>query len=244
MTMVLLGTINILTTAFPWALFPVGFMAIGQIAERSKRRQKEREISDQLRELGFVVPDGTGPRPVRAQGAPMAGTVSEVRALRKELVREIDRLPDPVKPLGADFRGVLDTYVKQIEQLSTTRDEIDRLINSIPIAELEHQRRTLEERIDATADDRVAREYQRSLDQIDRQRHSYSELTAEQEMLRMRVETSVNALKQMKIDVARARSTQSQSADAALSDLRTRSREISQYLDDLRHGYEELDDPR
>ena len=90
-------------------------------------------------------------------------------------------------------------------------------------------------------DDRLAAEYRRSIEQIDGQRQSFSELKTEREMLSLRTDTAVGALKQLKIDVVRARSSRSRAAETSLEDLRSRSTELSRYLSDLREAYEELE---
>ena len=145
------------------------------------------------------------------------------------------------RPLGSDFKDVLDTYVDQVEALTTALREVDALIAGIPISDLEADRRRLEEQLSHATDSRLAAEYRRSIEQIDTQRQSYSELKAEREMLALRTSTAVGALKQLKIDVVRARSSRSRVAESSLEDLRARSSDLSQYLSDLRHAYEELD---
>ena len=244
MTMALLGTINIITgSTFPWALIPIGFMGMGLVAHRRKSRDEEQEVLQQLEADGFSL-DGSTAVGTRRGATPEAAAdnpAAEAKAIRAELLKELKSMKEAERPLGGDFRSVLDTYVEQIEALATALREVDSLIAGIPISGLEADRRRLEEQLSRTTDTRLAAEYRRSIEQIDTQRQSYSELKADREMLSLRTNTSVGALKQLKIDVVRARSSRGRVAERSLEDLRARSSDLSRYLSDLREAYEELD---
>ncbi|MCG8479534.1 MAG: hypothetical protein MI724_10590, partial [Spirochaetales bacterium] len=131
--------------------------------------------------------------------------------------------------------------VEQIERLSATQREIATLIGSIAIADLDRDRERLTERLASATNPRLQKEYEQSLVQVDRQRQSYSELLAEREIMHVRISTAINALKQLRIDVARAGSSHTRATDGALGDLRTRSEELSRYLRDLQDAYDELE---
>lgn len=256
MTAALLGTINVVTgVGFPWALIPIGFMTIGALGHWRQATREQAELVEELDRSGFALPDSWRKRRGGANrlagggigGAGAAGGAGDgadpataARSIRAELLRDIKSMKETPKSLGDDFKSVLDTYVTQIESLSAALQEIDRLIADIPIADLDANRRRLEAQVAACADERLAAEYRRSIEQIDSQRRSYSELNTEREMLALRAENAVGALKQLRIDVARARSTRSRTAETSLEDLRSRSSELSQYLSDLREAYEEL----
>lgn len=239
MTAVLLGTINVITgVSFPWALIPIGFMTLGSVSHWRKSTMEQRQITEELNASGFVL-SGRRAAPGLAAGA---GPVAEARALRDALLEDLKSLDEAGAPLDTDVRGVLDTYMQQVEALSAALGEVDRLIADIPIAELERDRRRLSEQLESAADQRLAAEYRRSIEQIDAQRQAFSELKTEREMLSLRLETAVGALKQLRIDVGRARTTRGRTTDASIADLRSRSQELSQYLSDLRSAYEELED--
>lgn len=241
MTGALLATINVITGAgFPWALIPIGFMTLGSITHWRTSTAEQRQIVSELNAGGFTLSGGAAPAGLGSSGA---GTpVGEARLLRDELLKDLKSMDEAGAPLDAEVRGVLDTYMKQVEALSEALGEVDRLISEIPIADLERDRRRLSEQQQSAADERLAAEYRRSIEQIDVQRQAFSELKTEREMLSLRLETAVGALKQLRIDVGRARTTRGRTTEASLADLRSRSRELSQYLSDLRSAYEELEE--
>ncbi len=249
MTSLLLGTTNVITgSSFPWALIPVGFMGIGLLGHHNRRRHREAQIVDELRDAGFSLADGASSRVVRRPGSTArsdesidTSAIDEARSIRDEIKTRIDGMDDAGELLGDDFHGILDTYVEQIEQLSTTHDEVAVLIGSIAIADLDREHERLTERAASSANTRLQKEYEQSLVQVDRQRQSHSELLAEREIIQVRISTAINALKQLRIDVARAGSSHTRATDVVLGDLRRRSEELSRYLKDLQDAYDELE---
>jgi hypothetical protein len=258
MTMALLGTINIITgAAFPWALIPSGFMALGLVTHRQTSRREEDEIREQLNLTGFALPAGWDARGVsRRVGSSRAGSragnrnaegrggddpASRARAIRAELLAEIQDMAEAEQPMGADFRDVLDTYVAQIEAMSSALVEIDQLIAGIPLQELETDRRRLAGQLESAANERLAAEYRRSIEQVDVQIQSHRELQTEREVLTVRTNTAIGALKQLRIDVARARSSRNRTAEMPLEELRRRSDDLRSFLNDLRDAYDEID---
>jgi hypothetical protein len=57
----------------------------------------------------------------------------------------------------------------------------------------------------------------------------------------VRTNTAIGALKQLRIDVARARSSRNRTAEMPLEELRRRSDDLRSFLNDLRDAYDEID---
>lgn len=240
-TMALLGMINVITgSSFPWALIPSAAMGIGLITHYGSFRHRERQLLDE----GLIsLPDRRSVRAVRrgepggTSKAPM-GFLARARAIQRQIEREIEELPEAASLLGGDFRQVLADYIAQLEIMDTTERDVRELIAGIPMAELDREYERIRSRLSRNPDAPVAKEYRSSLDQIDRQRASYRELTSELEVLELRGGSALHALNQLRIDVVRTKNTRG--GTSSIEDLRERSLEISRYLEDLRSGYEEL----
>jgi hypothetical protein len=258
MTMILLATINVITSpGFPWSLIPIGAMSIGLVTHRRTSSIRERQMVQELIDDG-VAEDVLAPRAAvgrrllrggtanrgasrGAAGTPDATTPgAHARAVRDEILAHVTAVPELADRLGDDFQSVLDTYVSQIETLAAARAELTSLVESIPIAQLEADHSETTKRIETAADDRMRHEYESHRAQIERQRHSYSELITEQEMLRLRMSSALNALTQLRIDVQRARTTRTNAELSGADALRERSEDLRSYLADLRAAYEEL----
>ena len=229
----LLAMINIVSGGgVPWAAIPIGAMTIGLIAHRARARATIAELRG---ELGNDVGSAAGP------GEPTGDVVKRAKAIRDAIVRQLDSSPSIAQQLGSDYREALATYVRQVERLTIASGEIERTLASIPIASVEQERAEIEHKLASSHNERIGRELRVHLDQLDRQRKSYSELTAEQEMLGLRATSALNALTQLQIDLARAKNVHPDAAGDPLADLRRRSQDLSSYLEDLREGYRELE---
>jgi hypothetical protein len=87
----------------------------------------------------------------------------------------------------------------------------------------------------------MRREYRKSIDEIERQERSFRELQDQREMLQLRLKSSINSLKQMRIDIARLATMPEMDEDSAVLMVKQRTSEITDYLDDLRSGLDSLD---
>ncbi|MFP4151964.1 MAG: 2TM domain-containing protein [Alkalispirochaeta sp.] len=259
MTIVLLGTINLVTGGIPWAIIPSTFIAVGLVTHRSRFRSREATLLSALEAEGFRVPSsGTGVlgsgfglrvgsrtsrRGLRDRRNGSANdAVATARSLAAEITNVVKKSPEAQRALGSDYSAALERYVGQIESLDRTYREITELFESIPIDDLRRDRKSTAERLLAAGEghnERLRAEYTRAVEQIDRQIRSFEELEAEREILRLQIATAIQALQQVKIDVTRTQSTHITAGDG-LDELRTRSREISRYLEDLRSAWSEI----
>lgn len=235
-TIALLGMVNIVTgSVFPWALIPSGFIAVGLFSHYGRYRHRSAELAEALEREGFRL-DGPG-----GDGVSLSqDVVKEAKVLRGAILADVKGYPEVADALGTDVAAVLDEYISQIGSLSTTYQEVTGLLKSIPLEELRQETLQLQRRIAAAADDRLKGEYRRRLDQLRQQMKSHDELQAEQEILRLRISGALQALNQLKIDIARVRSSRSAGDGAGHAELRAKSAEISRYLEDLRAAWDEI----
>ena len=113
------------------------------------------------------------------------------------------------------------------------------------MAELERDKASLVAKEGAASAESLKAEYRRSIEEIEKQEKSYQELKDQSELLRLRLGSSVNQIKQMRIDMARLKAAgegedaSSGLASSGLGRIKSRTDELSRYLEDLRKGYDE-----
>lgn len=245
-TSLFLVVLNLITgPSFFWAAFPVGFMTIGLLSHLPAYKAKERRLLKRLQTLGARIGGAfrrTGDRDASERPEPITGSGpgSEAELVRRRLLAAIEASPKG-SPLGDDFVPVLDNYVEQIKSLDRKSSELDQIMDAIPVADLERDLLALQQKRDASDSQPVRVEYDKSIDQIRKQQSSYAELRNAREMLRLRLSSGLNQLRQLEIDVARMQSVSSDENPASVSMLREKSEELSEYLEDLRQGYRELE---
>ncbi len=239
MTSVLLATINIVTGGgFPWALIPIAGMGVGVFSHLGAYRARERRLREQMDELG------TGGGPGRAAVPSIDASASDTQQaqqLREAILEQLESLPGETAMFDGGFHASLTRYVEQVTRLSSVKEELRHAIGSIPMAALDHDRERLVSRRETATSERIRAEYNRSIDQIDRQKQSYAELKAEEEMADLRVTNAINSLRQLHLDLTRMKSMTPAEGEEALENLRSRTEDLGQYLSDLRDGYDEIE---
>jgi hypothetical protein len=163
----------------------------------------------------------------------------EAERLRNAILEQVDRAPELSRE---SFEPVLADYVSRVVSLAETRDELAETGGEGDLEEVRSELRELEAKRDATEDERLRAEYERSIEQLEKQRRAYAELLRDRELVEVRLRSAVNTLKQMRIEVARMRGLAGRTGTESLEDLKRRSEELSEYLSDLRRAYEELGD--
>lgn len=252
-TSALLLMINAVTSpSFPWALFPIGGMGIGLFSHYPGFRKKESRLLRQLAEEGvdvtrlergltflsrrLLTPGGGA----SGKGSAYAGPeIAEAERLRESVRRQLQSSDHP--GLGEEFGMALDGFVAQIKELAETHREIEQIISEIPREALQQDLRELRRKRAAAESDRMRSEYEKSIEEVEKQERSYYSLKEDAEMIQLRINSAMNALRQINIDLLRMRTASKAGEAQSAEDLRKRTEELSRYIDDLHSAYEELE---
>lgn len=231
--------INMITSpGFPWFLFPTAGMGIGVISHwasySGKKRKLKRELKRQIQETPI------------AQYGGETGTgkdiVYQAETLKNAISEQIKNQGKENTPLGEDMLPLLDNYLKQIRELAGKKQELESVMQGFPEHNLEKDNRELKKKQSETDSEMMKQEYQRSIEEIEKQMHSFNELKNQKELIGLRLTSAVNSLKQMQIDLARMRSITASNDISSVHLIKEKSRELSHYLHDLETSYRELGD--
>jgi hypothetical protein len=235
-----LAMVNMITSpAVPWFVIPCGVFAAVTFGSREGSRRKVKELRSRFEELRER--DGGAGRFSDYSSEESAGVVSEAAQLKASILSQTQKMDG--NPFSENIEGVLDTYVEQIKLLTYQTEEIEGIIKTIPMQELERDAEQLRKRRDSAGSEKLRREYESSLEEIERQKEAHRELEERREMLDLRVRSAINALKRMNLDLARMKSV-TESGGTGLEDIKRKSDELSRYIGDLEDGYEELNRSR
>ncbi len=234
--------INLITsTAHFWFLYPLIAWGTGLLIHMGVSLPKIAGLKRKLKEIaGKVGGVFTGRR--KKEYAEEDSLVREALSIRDAIIAEIDSYDRKTSPVDSDVKPLLIKYVDQVRDLSSKYGEIERLIDSIPMSDLEADMVKLREKSEQAKSDYMKKEYEKSIEEITRHRHSFEELNNQKEIIGLRLKSSMNNLKQLQIDLARMKSLSVSGDAASVSLLKDKTRELSQYLDDLREGYREIDE--
>jgi class 3 adenylate cyclase len=242
MVPLLLAVVNFLTgTHFLWFLIPTAAMLIGYFPHLASfsvtKARLQRRLLDSLGIKGGwnnIFRQGRARREETVGLGPYADLYREAEAAKQAI--EIQLKSGSAGPVDADLAPALDQYLGQVRLLAQSANEIDRLVESIPMADLSKDKAALLAKAGAASESLKA-EYRKSIEEIDKQESSYDELKEQSEVVRLRLGSSVNQLKQMRLDIARLQASPGAEGGAGVEALRRRTDELSRYLEDLRAGY-------
>ncbi|NLJ47378.1 MAG: adenylate/guanylate cyclase domain-containing protein [Treponema sp.] len=229
---------------FPWWLIPSGIMAISwvshAIAYASTRRRLERKLFQETGVAGWrdLFRIGKTRKAAAKASGPYASLYAEAEAAKEAIIAQI-KAAGKDSPFDKEFIPSLEEYVGQVRLLTQTVNEIDSIIDAIPMKDLAKDKANLKVKMDGTPSPSLKTEYARSVEEIEKQEKSFQDLQDQREVLHLRLKSSVNSLKQMQLDMARYRANPDLAQTASLDQVRSRTGELSKYLEDLRKGYEE-----
>jgi len=247
---VLLFTIYTLFTPmiFPWWIIPSGIMAISWIshlaAYGSARRRLETKLFKQMNAPGGwrdLFRFGRTRKATTSAAGPCASLYAQAEAAKEAIAAQV-RAAGKDSPFDKDLVPSLEEYVGQVRLLTQTVNEIDSIIDTIPMKDLEKDKADLKRKMETPAGESLRAEYIRSVEEIEKQERSFKDLQDQREVLHLRLKSSVNTLKQMQLDIARFRAQPDAAQAASLDQIRSKTGELSRYMEDLRKGYEEARD--
>jgi class 3 adenylate cyclase len=243
---VLLFTINLLTSpGFLWAAIPSGIMALSFLGHLASypvtknglvKKILRLEGASSWREL---LAGGKERRNAAKAAGPYAALYADAVAARDDIARAIKADKAYAAEFGKDILPSLDRYVGQVKLLTQSINEIDELVAGIPLADLAKDKAEMQKKMGASDSSSLKAEYKRSIEEIERQEKASKDLEDQREVLKLRLSSSVNSLKQLKLDMARMKALPQSSEHEAIEEIRRKASAMAGYLDDLKAGYEE-----
>lgn len=243
---VLLFTINLLTSpGFLWAAIPSGIMALSFLGHlASYPVTKNGLVKKILRLEGAgswreLLAGGKERRNAAKAAGPYAALYADAVAARDDIARAIKADKAYAAEFGKDMLPSLDRYVGQVKLLTQSINEIDELVAGIPLADLAKDKAEMQKKMGASDSSSLKAEYKRSIEEIERQEKASKDLEDQREVLKLRLSSSVNSLKQLKLDMARMKALPQSSEHEAIEEIRRKASAMAGYLDDLKAGYDE-----
>lgn len=238
----LLVLINMITSpTFPWFAIPTVAIVLSLLshllAYRLTKPRLEKELKDSLGVKGPWSAVRRAGREAR-ENAVGLGPYAELFYEAERTKAAILQQAESSGTMDADLGASLGDYVGQVRLLAQSANEIDAIVEAIPMGELAKDKASLLAKEKAASNESLRAEYHKSVEEIERQEQSYEELKNQSEVIRLRLGSSVNQLKQMRIDLARVKAA-GEGEHAGVDQLRRRTDELSRYLEDLRKGYDE-----
>lgn len=237
----LLFVINMITSpSFPWFLFPAGGMAIGLFSHYPAYQGKARKLRRALGLVGRGTVAGSregGDKALLRDQREPSGAPDAAREIASQILSEAK--DHQGLPQG-ETEALLNDYLGRLALLETKRKELASLRSSLDEKDTRKQIEKLTKRLrDIEAEDH-RREYQASIEQLQRQLELDSELGRELELIELRLTSALSSLRQLRVELARSKGDEAAGRLESMDELRRRSVDLQEYLGDLRQAYDDL----
>lgn len=246
-TGIFLGGINLITSAMaPWSLIPITIMSIGLFSRFPKFKQQEHDLLGEMSKSGIPVAQLKNARRLKlakkidSSSSSLSPMEAEAQNLKAAVLAQVSALKDS-SVLGEDFEQVLENYVTQVIELSRKEQEITATLNTIRITQLDREYADLQTQRKGTGNPDLIVELEKSMDSIEKQRKSYADLENQQRMLKVKIGSAINSLRQLQLDLVKMKRTPDIDDLPSADDLRNRTGEINHYLSDLENEYRRLE---
>lgn len=246
-----LTVFNLVGSTFPWAIFPGVALAVSTAGSATKLRRKVAAIRSRLEQLGFRLPtraertrlkrsrrkeEGSGHFLSQASAPTTVG--GQARQIAAQIGDQLDRLESEGSRRD-EIRTVVEECVNLVYALESKRDEVASVLAEVGRSELEKERRRLGELKSASGDAKLRQEYDRMSEQIDRHIQSVAELEREREVIELRTQSALGSLRQLRVDLTRLERVSDPTELSTARMIESRTREMSDYLSDLRVAQDE-----
>lgn len=248
-TALFLGMTNLIVSPhFPWALITAGALGLGELLYYLSYSARRATLLNQMRE---ELPPGSVELLVRSSKTlsdrmgrmPEASSkeVLAARQIRGRIARQLADLGASQASVGAEITPLLDRCVDQIGELVRRREEIAALVERSAPAPIEQERERLTAKLEEGVGEALRAEYLRTIDQLDRQLSSINELNDHLQIAELRLNTAMNSLTQIEIDVVRMKGVPDFEGSALSKSLEEQTQELARYLEDMKNGWKELE---
>ncbi len=225
--------LNLLTSGFPWVVFPALGMSLGLLGRYARLRERGatwRDVVFGPREAAPSAAPPTGPS-LDATWRRVGGEALTVPALRSALraavddrvaIAELSRsLSDADRALVPDAEPTADALLDRASGIAAALDRLDRDVSGDPLGELDRRIAAVEAE-PATAPDR-----ERRLQLLARQRESLRDLVTRRSTLQGQLERATLALHTLRLDLAKLRALGVGAAIGETGDVTTEARALS-----------------
>ncbi len=224
----------------PWFIIPTSIMAVSLIAHsidyKARMPTRIRQFFESIGPTARVSSNSTAGNINYASLGPYAETYMQAAKDADSFLSTFKKIsPNEMPEAEKSVKACMD----QISLLASTLNELDGLIASMPLKELEKDRVNIEAK-KRSASPALSTEYDASLAEIDAQFKGHQLLLERKESLEIKLHSMSTQFRQLSLDLASAHAADAQSKlegqHAALENLTKKAEEIRVSIEDMRAG--------
>ncbi len=169
------------------------------------------------------------------------GLWQEVLQLKQMIITQIADNNAFDASIISDINPLVDKYVNQTKQLIARDKKLRKLVNKQSITEIDDLIIELKTKLTETTNRSLETEYQLTIDKYQKHRQVYREVSEQIEMNRLRLNSTVMSLKDIKLNLIKFEGIVSDEIRKNfIEDFHQKSNELTIYLDQLKDVYDDF----
>jgi hypothetical protein len=235
--------INMLTSpGFLWFLFVLGPWSAGLLAHWVSYTARKRMLRAELKAVGIDI------KRIKRAGVTLKDMATEnygnlyarAVAIKEEILKEIQSDKN-LKMQWGELEPTLNKYIDQIKDLMQKSTELDRLLSSSSLLDIEQELAGLKEKQTKTENAVLRNEYERSITQFEKHKKSIIDIVNRKEIISVRLSSSIALLNQIKLDTMRMKHAHAAGDNYSFKELQHKTDEIQEYLDNFQDEMDKLE---
>jgi len=224
--------INMITSSsFLWVFFVTGPWAAGLLAHWVAYTARKKILKAELKAVGIDI------KQLRRTGISLKDIASDnyqnlytkAVELKDTILKEI-QADKNLKMQWGELEPALNKYTAQIKDLMHKSSELDKILATCSLLDLEQELSELKEKQTQAETTVLKNEYRRSIAQFEKHRKSIIDIVNQKELITLRLSSSIALLNQMKLDTVRMKHAQNIGENYSFKELQQKTDEIQEYL--------------
>lgn len=165
----------------------------------------------------------------------------EIGEIRKRIINRIKKSKDFDSFIENDIKKMVDDYSYQIKKLIEDKKQLEKKIALLEIKELETEIKDLQNKLSKADNPRIIKEYKNSINAKQILIESESEILINYKTIKLRLETSVDSLKQVENDLIKLENVFNvDNKQKFFKTFEEKSAELNNYVNDVEKNFNEL----
>ncbi len=167
--------------------------------------------------------------------------IHQLNGLRDDILKKIDRSKKFDSAIISDLKPLIENYIKQAGQLIERDEKLDKALSGFSVEKLQKTINDYESKLGQTENEALKDEYKSSIEKYKEHITSLKDLKEQREMIRLRLDTIMLSMQQVKYDLIKLEDLESQEQrDTIYKTFEEKSKDISEYLNVLEKSFKNL----
>jgi len=168
--------------------------------------------------------------------------LQQVMAIRADILKTIENSHEYENDIILDIKMMMDNYIEQTKELIDRDRKLKQTVDGMPMNNVNDTIYDLRSKLTQTVNPSLKQEYEKSIERYTKHRKSLQDFKDQREVIRLRLDSTIMSLRQIKYDLIKMESLASdEKRKHVMKSFEEKSDDLSAYLKILKQSYDETD---